>query len=157
VKILLFVTGKTDEPYLEEGIRKYTDRIIHYLPFEIVVFQDLKNRRSLSPDQQKKLEGEVILSKLQSGDEVFLLDEKGRQPSSRGFSEIIEKQMLSGQKRLIFIVGGPYGFSAEMYARAQGKLSLSGMTFSHQMVRLIFVEQLYRALTIIKGEQYHND
>jgi len=157
VKILLFVIGKTDEPYLEEGIRKFADRIVHYLPFEMVVFQDLKNRRSLSPDQQKKLEGEVILSKLQNGDEVYLLDEKGRQPSSRGFAEILEKQMLSGQKRLIFIVGGPYGFSPEMYARAQGKLSLSAMTFSHQMVRLIFLEQLYRALTIIKGEQYHND
>jgi 23S rRNA (pseudouridine1915-N3)-methyltransferase len=157
VKVLLFVIGKTDERYLEEGIQKYTDRIVHYLPYEMLVFPDLKNRRSLSPDQQKKLEGEMILAKLQNGDEVILLDEKGKQPTSRGFSELLERQTISGLKRLIFVVGGPYGFSPELYARAQGKLSLSAMTFSHQMVRLIFVEQLYRALTIIKGEQYHND
>lgn len=154
---MLFVIGKTDERYLEEGIQKYADRIVHYIPYELLVFPDPKNRRSLSPEQQKKLEGEMILAKLQNGDEVILLDEKGKQPSSRGFSEILEKQMLSGVKRLIFVIGGPYGFSPELYARAQGKLSLSAMTFSHQMVRLIFVEQLYRALTIIKGEQYHND
>lgn len=157
MKVLLLVIGKTDESYLEIGIRKYTDRLVHYLPFELKVIPDLKKRKSLSESQQKSMEGELILAQLQASDELILLDENGRQFSSRGFSEILEKHMINGSKRLVFVVGGPYGFSEEIYKRASSKLSLSAMTFSHQMVRLIFVEQLYRALSIIRGEPYHHD
>lgn len=157
MKIMLLVIGKTDERYLEEGISKYHKRLQHYIPFEIRVIPDIKNRKTLSEDIQKKMEGELILAQLNAGDELFLLDENGKSISSRGFSEILNKQALAGCKRIIFVIGGPYGFSQEVYERAKAKISLSPMTFSHQMVRLIFVEQLYRAFTIIKGEPYHHD
>lgn len=157
MKIMLLVIGKTDEPYLEEGITKYYKRLQHYIPFELRVIPDIKNRKTLSEENQKKMEGELICAQLNAGDELFLLDENGKSLTSRGFSEVVNRQALAGCKRMIFVIGGPYGFSQEVYERAKAKISLSPMTFSHQMVRLIFVEQLYRAFTIIKGEPYHHD
>lgn len=151
------VIGKTDEPYLETGIAKYVGRLGHYVPFEMRVIPDIKNRKTLSEAQQKKSEGELLLSQLQPGDLIVLLDENGKTFSSRGFSKWIENQMNVGCKRIVFVIGGPYGFSQEVYEKANSKISLSEMTFSHQMVRLIFVEQLYRAFTILKGEAYHHD
>lgn len=157
MKITLLVIGKTDEPYLETGIAKYVGRLGHYVPFEMKVIPDIKNRKTLSEAQQKKSEGELLLSQLQPGDLIVLLDENGKTFSSRGFSKWIENQMNVGCKRMVFVIGGPYGFSQEVYEKANSKISLSEMTFSHQMVRLIFVEQLYRAFTILKGEAYHHD
>ncbi|MCQ2307709.1 MAG: 23S rRNA (pseudouridine(1915)-N(3))-methyltransferase RlmH [Bacteroidales bacterium] len=157
MKITLLVIGKTDEPYLETGIAKYVGRLGHYVPFEMRVIPDIKNRKTLSEAQQKKSEGELLLSQLQPGDLIVLLDENGKTFSSRGFSKWIENQMNVGCKRIVFVIGGPYGFSQEVYEKANSKISLSEMTFSHQMVRLIFVEQLYRAFTILKGEAYHHD
>ncbi len=157
MKITLLVIGKTDEPYLETGIAKYLGRLEHYVPFELKIIPDIKNRKTLSEAQQKKMEGELLLSQFQSGDVVVLLDENGKTFSSRSFSKWIESQMNTGCKRLVFVIGGPYGFSQEVYEKANSKISLSEMTFSHQMVRLIFVEQLYRAFTIMKGEAYHHD
>lgn len=157
MKIILLAIGKTDESWLEEGMRKYTDRIVHYLPFELKVIPDIRQRRSLTQDQQKQQERLLILEQLQPGDELVLLDEGGKQLSSRHFSVLLEKKMLSGPKRLVFVIGGPYGFSPQLYERAHQKISLSLMTFSHQMVRLIFLEQLYRALSILRGEPYHHD
>lgn len=157
MKITLLVIGKTDEQYLETGIAKYLGRLEHYVPFELKIIPDIKNRKTLSEAQQKKMEGELLLSQFQSGDVVVLLDENGKTFSSRNFSKWIESQMNTGCKRLVFVIGGPYGFSQEVYEKANSKISLSEMTFSHQMVRLIFVEQLYRAFTIMKGEAYHHD
>ncbi len=154
---MLLAIGKTDENYLETGIQKYLSRISFYIPFEWRVIPDLKNRKNLSFEQQKTMEGNLILSQLQPGDELVLLDETGQGFSSREFSQYIEKKKLTMTKRVVFVIGGPYGFSASVYAAAHRKLSLSPMTFSHQMVRLVFLEQLYRALTIIKGEPYHHD
>lgn len=157
MKITLLAIGKTDEKYLEEGISKYVKRLQHYIPFDVKIIPDIKNRKTLSEEQQKKLEGELILSQLVTGDELILLDENGKGFSSREFSELLEKQMVGSAKRLVFAIGGPYGFSPECYQKAKMKISLSAMTFSHQMVRLIFVEQIYRAMTILKGEPYHHD
>ncbi len=156
MKIQLLVIGKTDDAYLSEGIAKYAERLKHYAQFEMKFLPDLKNRKALSEEQQKKAEGELLLMQFQQSDTIILLDENGKQHDSVGFANALEKQMLSGSKRLVFTIGGPYGFSEAVYARAQAKISLSPMTFSHQMVRLIFVEQLYRAFTIIKGEPYHH-
>lgn len=156
MKILFLVIGKTDESYLDTGILKYIKRLEHYVPFEMKIIPDIKNRKTLTEDQQKKAEGELILSNINIGDDLVLLDENGKTFSSVTFSQWIEKQMNIGSKRIIFVVGGPYGFSKEVYAKAKFKISLSEMTFSHQMIRLIFVEQLYRAFTIIKGEPYHH-
>ena len=157
MKILLLVIGKTDENYLTEGIHKYCKRLRHYIGFDFEEIPDLKNRKSLSESQQKKQEGTLIISKLKSGDKLILLDDKGKDFSSLGFSEHLQQQMNSGIKRLVFVVGGPYGFDESVYAKAQAKLSLSKMTFSHQMIRLFFVEQVYRALTILKNEPYHHE
>ena len=156
MKILFLVIGKTDESYLDTGILKYIKRLEHYVPFEMKIIHDIKNRKTLTEEQQKKAEGELILSNINIGDDLVLLDENGKTFSSVTFSQWIEKQMNIGSKRMIFVVGGPYGFSKEVYAKAKFKISLSEMTFSHQMIRLIFVEQLYRAFTIIKGEPYHH-
>ena len=156
MKILLLVIGKTDEDYLVTGIKKYVGRLGHYVSFEMKEIPDIRNRKTLSEDQQKKAESFLLLQQLQPGDHVVLLDENGTQYSSVAFSETLEKQMASGAKRLVFVIGGPYGFAQEVYDRADTKMSLSSMTFSHQMVRLIFVEQLYRAFTILKGEPYHH-
>lgn len=157
MKIKLLVIGKTDDAYVQTGIQKFELRLKHYVPFEIHVINDLKNSKNLTEIQQKTKEGELILAQLETSDTVILLDENGTQYTSRQFSEFIQKHMLSGAKNLFFIIGGPYGFSPEIYARANGKISLSKMTFSHQMVRLIFIEQLYRAMTILKNEPYHHD
>ena len=156
MKILLLVIGKTDDEYLITGIKKYVGRLGHYVSFEMKEIPDIRNRKTLSEEQQKKSESFLLLSQFQSGDYVVLLDENGKQFTSVGFSENIEKLMASGNKRIVFVIGGPYGFSQEVYAKANAKMSLSPMTFSHQMVRLIFVEQLYRAFTILKGEPYHH-
>lgn len=156
MKISLLVIGKTDEVYLQKGLEIFLKRIPHYIQFEMKVIPDIKNAKNLSEEQQKEKEGELILQQLLSSDELFLLDEKGIESSSVEFARFLERKMLSGIKRLVFIIGGPYGFSGNVYSRANGKVSLSKMTFSHQMVRLIFSEQLYRALTILKGEPYHH-
>ena len=156
MKIVFLVIGKTDESYLDTGISKYIKRLEHYVPFEMKIIPDIKNRKTLTEEQQKKAEGELILSNINVGDDLVLLDENGKTFSSVAFSQWIEKQMNIGSKRMVFVVGGPYGFSKEVYAKAKFKISLSEMTFSHQMIRLIFVEQLYRAFTIIKGEPYHH-
>ena len=156
MKILLLVIGKTDEAHLATGIGKYVDRIGHYVPFEMKEIPDPRNRKTLSEEQQKTAESSLILNYVQPSDQVVLLDENGKRFTSVQFAESLEKQMVSGAKRLVFVVGGPYGFAQEVYARANAKLSLSPMTFSHQMVRLNVVEQLYRAFTILKGEPYHH-
>ena len=157
MKVVLVVIGKTDETYLRTGIEKYENRLKHYLPYEMKVIPDLKKTKNLSSQQQKHLEGQLIMQVLQAGDFVVLLDEKGKDYSSVDFSKMIEKRMVAGLKRLVFIVGGPYGFSDDVYAKANSKISLSKMTYSHQMVRLIFAEQLYRAMTILKNEPYHHE
>lgn len=156
MKIKLLLIGKTDLDYLKKGLDEYAQRLKHYLPFEIFIIPDIKNTKNLSEVQQKQKEGELIINQLNPGDYIILLDEKGKEYNSVDFSEFVEKQMISGLRNMIFIVGGPYGFSDEVYQLCNSKISLSKMTFSHQMVRLIFTEQLYRAMTIIKGEPYHH-
>lgn len=156
MKICLLVIGKTDEAYLQKGMEVFLKRIPHYISFELKAIPDIKNSKNLSEEQQKEKEGELILQQINSSDELFLLDENGLEFSSVEFARFLEKKMIAGNKRLVFVIGGPYGFSSSMYARANGKVSLSKMTFSHQMVRLIFLEQLYRAMTILKGEPYHH-
>ena len=145
MKILLLVIGKTDEDYVFDGLEKYKNRLKHYINFEYEEILDLKNRKTLSKDQQKKQESDLIFSRLKMGDKVVLLDEKGVSFGSVEFSKYLQKKMNSGIKRLVFLVGGPYGFDKSIYDKHQDKLSLSKMTFSHQMVRLFFCEQLYRA------------
>ena len=157
VKILVLAIGKTDEQWVQEALLKYSKRLQHYLPFEFEVIPDLKNTKNLSEVQQKEKEGALILKKLNPTDKVVLLDEKGKEYRSVEFANHLQQQMNSGVKRLVFIIGGPYGFSPELYAKAQGKLALSKMTFSHQMIRPFFVEQLYRAMTILKNEPYHHE
>jgi len=157
MNILLLVVGKTDEKYLEEGIGKYFKRISRYINFEFKIIRDIKNAKNISEDIQKKLEGEKILEEINNADIVSLLDENGKEFGSREFAGYITKQMNAGIKRLVFVIGGPYGFSEQVYARADNKVSLSRLTFSHQLVRLIFAEQLYRAFSIIKNEPYHHD
>ena len=154
--IKLLTIGKTDDSALQKLIDTYVNRLGHYNKFELEIIPDLKKTKNLSVDQQKSAEGKLILDKLSASDFVVLLDENGKHLSSEGFSEYIQKRLNSGMKQLIFIIGGPYGFSEEVYSRADGKLSLSKMTFSHQMVRLFFVEQLYRAFTILRNEPYHH-
>ena len=156
MNIKLLVVGKTDEGSLQGLIDTYAKRLDHYIKFELEILPDIKNTKSLSVEQQKLKEGKMILEKMSPSDYLVLLDENGKQFSSEAFSEFIQKRLNSGMKQLIFVVGGPYGFSEEVYARAQSKLSLSKMTFSHQMVRLFFVEQLYGAFTILKNEPYHH-
>ena len=157
LKTELWVTGKTAFSYIEEGIGIYEKRLKHYLNFRILVFPDIKNAKNLSPEQLKIKECEQQLSKLEKDDFLILLDERGKNLSSVEFANFIEKSMQQSQRRLVFVIGGAYGFSSAMYERAQMQLSLSKMTFSHQMIRLFFVEQLYRAMTIVKGESYHNE
>ncbi|CAL66075.1 23S rRNA (pseudouridine(1915)-N(3))-methyltransferase RlmH [Christiangramia forsetii] len=154
--IKLVCIGKTDKKELEALIKIYSDRLQHYIKFEFEIIPDLKKTKNLDENQQKSKEGELILSGVQNSDFVVLLDENGKQFSSESFSEYIQKRMNTGLKRLIFVIGGPYGFSEEVYKRADSKISLSKMTFSHQMVRLFFTEQLYRAFTILKNEPYHH-
>ena len=156
MQIKLIAIGKTDNKSLINLIEDYKKRLCHYIRFEVELIPDLKNTKHLSEDQQKDKEGELILSKTQNSDILILLDENGKQMDSVAFSDYLQKHMNSGLKTLVFVIGGPYGFSDEMYNRANGKLGLSKMTFSHQMVRLFFIEQLYRGFTILKNEPYHH-
>ncbi len=157
MKIVMLCVGRTRDALLTQGIERYASRISHYVNFETVILPDVKATSKLTQDQQKEREGAMMLAALQPGDCVVLLDEKGREMTSREFSESLQRRMTSGLKRLVFIIGGPYGFSKAVYDRADAKLSLSRMTFSHEMVRLFFVEQIYRAMTILRGEPYHHD
>ncbi|MCD8044806.1 MAG: 23S rRNA (pseudouridine(1915)-N(3))-methyltransferase RlmH [Tannerellaceae bacterium] len=157
MKIILLVIGKTDAGYFNEGIKEYQKRLVHYIPYEMEVIPDLKNTKNMSVDQQKEKEGELILKMLQPGDYCVLLDDKGKEFTSMQFATWIEKKTHTVPKRLVFIVGGPYGFSEAVYKVAKEKISLSKMTFSHQMIRLIFTEQLYRAMTILNNEPYHHE
>lgn len=157
MKITLLTVGKTEDKYLIEGIDIYLKRLKHYIPFRILELPELKNTKSLSKDQQKIKEAELLFKNIQSTDYVILLDENGAELTSKKFSVYLNKKMVGGQQHLVFIIGGPYGFSDDVYARCNDKLSLSQMTFSHQMIRLFFTEQLYRAFTILKGEPYHHD
>ncbi|MBQ7042277.1 MAG: 23S rRNA (pseudouridine(1915)-N(3))-methyltransferase RlmH [Muribaculaceae bacterium] len=157
MKITLLAIGKTNAKYLQEGIEQYTKRLSHYIPFELKILPDVKTTKALTTDKQKEMEGEMFMSAIQQGDWVTLLDERGKEFTSRDFASYIDKKMITIPKNLIFIIGGPYGFSKAMYDRANEKLSLSKMTFSHEMIRLFFVEQIYRAMTILKGEPYHHD
>jgi 23S rRNA (pseudouridine1915-N3)-methyltransferase len=156
MKITLITVGKTEETYLKEGIEKYTKRLKHYTRLVTVEIDELKNTRSLTESQQKGREAELILKKILPLDHVILLDEKGTELSSTQFAAYIDKKAIGSVSNLVFVIGGPYGFDVPVYERANDKISLSVMTFSHQMVRLFFVEQLYRAFTIIKGEPYHH-
>jgi len=157
MKVLFVVIGKTDTSYFNEAINEYKNRLVHYIPFEMTVIPDIKNVKNMSEVQQKEKEGELILKVLQSGDLLVLLDEHGKEFSSVQFASYMEKKMHTVSRRLVFVVGGPYGFSDEVYKAASEKISLSKMTFSHQMIRMIFVEQLYRAMTILRGEPYHHE
>lgn len=154
--IKLLGIGKTDDAALQNLTEMYINRLQFYNKFEFELIPDIKKTKNLNENQQKQKEGELILNKLIASDFVMLLDEGGKQFSSEGFSEYIQKRLNSGLKQLIFVIGGPYGFSEAVYKRADSTLSLSKMTFSHQMVRLFFVEQLYRAFTILKNEPYHH-
>lgn len=156
MKTNLLLVGKTTDKHFNAGIKDYAERITHYMPFDITVIPELKNTKAMSEDVQKDKEGELILKEIQSGDTVVLLDEHGSEMRSIEFAAWLEKKQLHA-RRLVFVVGGPYGFSKEVYARADEKISLSRMTFSHQMIRLVFTEQVYRACTIIKGEPYHHE
>ncbi|WP_454803877.1 23S rRNA (pseudouridine(1915)-N(3))-methyltransferase RlmH [Mucilaginibacter phyllosphaerae] len=156
MKITFITVGKTEDAYLKEGIEKYVKRLKHYTKLELIDIPELKNTKALTEEQQKAKEAELILKKITVQDHVILLDENGLEFTSVQFANYINKRSVSSSANLIFIVGGPYGFDQSIYQRANDKLSLSRMTFSHQMVRLFFVEQLYRAYSIIKGEPYHH-
>jgi 23S rRNA (pseudouridine1915-N3)-methyltransferase len=156
MKVKLLMVGKTVKDFIVRGFDDYQQRMIHYLPYETKVISDLKSTKKLNINQQKIKEGELILNQLQNSDFVVLLDEHGKEFSSVSFARWMEKQMMTGLKSVVFVIGGAYGFSDAVYQRSNFKLSLSKMTFSHQMVRLIFIEQLYRAMTILKGEPYHH-
>ncbi|MDD3788716.1 MAG: 23S rRNA (pseudouridine(1915)-N(3))-methyltransferase RlmH [Petrimonas sp.] len=157
MKTILLTVGKIDDATISQMIDIYVKRLSHYIPFDIEMISDVKNTKNLSEKDQKIQEGASILKFLQPNDHVILLDEKGKQLSSMEFARFIEKKSHTVAKRLVFVVGGPYGFSDEIYACANEKLSLSKMTFTHQMVRLVFVEQFYRAMTILNNEPYHHE
>ena len=157
MKITLLVVGKTDSKYLNEGINEYVKRLNHYIKFEIEVISDIKKTKNLGIELQKNQEGELITSRNLQGRELHLFDERGEIFSSHEFAVFLEKKMASGLKELVFVIGGPYGFSQKVYETAKSKISLSKLTFSHQMVRLMCVEQIYRAFTILNGEPYHHD
>lgn len=156
MQLTLLCIGKTGKSFLEEGEREYIKRLSHYVSFDVVILPDIKQAKSLSEEQIKIKEGLQFLDKIQPQDSVLLLDERGKQFDSIEFSNYIQDQFNRGGKHIYFLVGGPYGFSDAIYQRANGKISLSKMTFSHQMIRLFFIEQLYRAMTILKGEPYHH-
>ncbi|MFA8436250.1 MAG: 23S rRNA (pseudouridine(1915)-N(3))-methyltransferase RlmH [Marinifilaceae bacterium] len=156
MKITLLVIGKTDKDFVKLGIAEYEKRLKRYISYEMRVIPDVKKGKNLTEDLQKEKEGDLILAQIKAGDVMVLLDEGGKEFTSVEFARHLEQKMLSGIKNLVFVVGGPYGFSKEVYQRAHGKISLSRMTFSHQMIRMIFVEQVYRAMTILKGEPYHH-
>jgi 23S rRNA (pseudouridine1915-N3)-methyltransferase len=157
MKIKLLVIGKTDDRNLNELIAVYQKRLQHYISFQLEVIPDIKNSKNLSEEQQKEKEGELILSKLSATDQLILLDEKGKEFRSIDFAQYLQKKMNSGIKQLVFVIGGPYGFSKSVYQKAMGKVSFSKMTFSHQMIRLFVVEQIYRGFTILRNEPYHHE
>ncbi|MBQ3722177.1 MAG: 23S rRNA (pseudouridine(1915)-N(3))-methyltransferase RlmH [Bacteroidales bacterium] len=157
MKISLITVGKTDVKWVREGLDLYVSRLSHYVPFTLDEIPELKNVSSLTQDQIKEKEGELVLKRIKDADEVILLDERGKELRSVELAAFLEDKLARGGRDLVFVIGGAYGFSGRMYDRADAKLSLSRMTFSHQMVRTIFAEQLYRAFTIIKGEPYHHE
>lgn len=157
MKITFLTIGKTDDKYLLEGMEKYLKRLKHYVVFKVLELPELKNTKNLSQDQQKTKEAELIFKNISNTDQLILLDEHGINLSSLQFSGFLSKKMTASVQHLVFVVGGPYGFSNDVYNRAHEKVSLSKMTFSHQMVRLFFIEQVYRAFTIMKGEPYHHE
>lgn len=157
MKITLLVIGKTTEKYFIDAIAEYQKRLKFYIPFELEVIPELKNTKGLTFEQQKEKEADLLLAKFQAGDFVVLLDEKGKEFTSVKFAEYLEKKTHTVSKRLVFVVGGPYGFSQRIYDLAKEKISLSKMTFSHQMIRLFFVEQIYRVMTILNNEPYHHE
>lgn len=156
MQIKLIAIGKTDDKQLLQLIEQYQKRLKHYIKFDLDIIPDIKNVKNLSEKQQKEKEGELILKKINSTDVLVLLDENGKQFSSVEFSAYLQKKMNAGIKQLVFVIGGPYGFSETVYQKSQGKISLSKMTFSHQMIRLFVVEQIYRGFTILKNEPYHH-
>lgn len=157
MKIKLLQIGKTNDEYLLRGIDEYSVRIKNYVPFEIETIPYLKNSNSFSTELVKQKEGELILQKIKKEDILILLDENGKTYSSKGFATFLQQQMNTGNKQLTFLIGGAYGFSSDIYERANGKISLSSMTFSHQIIRIIFIEQLYRGFTIIHHHPYHHE
>ena len=157
MKITLLTVGRTDVKWVREGLDLYVSRLVHYIPFSLEEIPELKNVSALNKEQIKNKEGELILKKIKPSDDVILLDEHGREFRSVDFSKYLQDKISLSNRDIVFIIGGAYGFSDEVYKRADAKMSLSKMTFSHQMVRTIFVEQLYRAFTIIKGEPYHHE
>lgn len=157
MKICLLTVGKTDIGWVREGLETYSSRLSHYVPFSVCEIPELKNTSALTRTQIKEREGELIMKAIKPTDRVILLDERGKEYRSVEFAEEIRGLSLAGGKDIVFVIGGAYGFSEAVYARSVGKISLSRMTFSHQMVRTIFAEQLYRAFTIIKGEPYHHE
>ncbi len=156
MKIKLLTIGKTDNAAIAQLIKTYEARLKHYIQFSIEIIPDLKNTKNFSEEIQKEKEGDLILSKISTTDRMVLLDENGTSFDSMEFSKFLQKQMNSGIKQLVFVIGGPYGFSEKIYKKSQGKISLSKMTFSHQMVRLFAIEQIYRGFTILKNEPYHH-
>lgn len=157
MKTTLIVVGRTVEQHYITAINDYIERTKHFISFDMEVIPELKNTKSLTPEQQKEKEGELIAKALQPGDVVVLLDEHGKEMRSVEFARWMEKKLVNVNKRLVFIIGGPYGFSQKVYDAAHEKISMSKMTFSHQMIRLIFVEQIYRAMTILNGGAYHHE
>jgi 23S rRNA (pseudouridine1915-N3)-methyltransferase len=157
MKITLIAIGKTDDSYLQEGFNKYLKRLKHYIKFDVILISDIKKSKNLSEEEQKSKESDLFFKQIQTQDIVVLLDEKGTELSSTHFADMLNKKMISSVQNLVFLIGGPYGFDSSLYQRANHKISFSRMTFSHQMVRLFFVEQVYRAFTILKGEPYHHE
>ena len=156
MKLVLIVVGKTDKEWIIRGLTDYTERLEHFAHFQTIVIPDIKNTKNMDSKTQKEFEGDAIIKQLMPGDDIILLDEKGIEMTSAGMAEWMQKRMSASSRRIVFIIGGPYGFSEKVYAAANDKISLSRMTFSHQMVRVIFTEQLYRAFTILKGIPYHH-
>lgn len=156
MRITLLVVGKTTDVHIETLIQEYQKRLTHYIPFALQIIPELKNTKALTPEQQKQAEGELILRAITATTDLILLDEHGKEFRSIEFSDYLQKKMSAGRD-VVFVVGGPYGFSDAVYQRSNGKISLSKMTFSHQMVRLFFVEQVYRSMTILRGEPYHHE
>lgn len=157
MKITLLCIGKTDDSFVSTGIETYMKRLKHYISFEMSIIPDIKNAKNLSQEQQKQREGELLLKQISNTDFVMLLDERGKMFTSMEYAKFIEQKMISSVNHLVFVIGGPYGFSDDVYKRANQQISLSKMTFSHQMIRLFFVEQVYRAFTIMRGEPYHHE
>jgi len=157
MKLILLVVGKTDDPYLREGIDQYERRLKHYINFEIKIIPDIRKSKNTAELIQKMKEGEIVLSKIKPHSEMHLFDEGGKMYTSREFAAFLQKKMIQGLKELVLVIGGPYGFSDEVYQKAGSKISLSKMTFPHQLARLLCLEQIYRAFTILNGEPYHHD